>query len=213
MSRGDGTTMGQRAPTTTAELQAMAPVLQVEGQLKANAQEIQNAQRGLADMERQIGQYQGRLNQAPLAEQQMSDLTRDYEQSKENYDAILKKQMQSQMATNLQKRQQGQQFRIIDPPSLPHRAASPDRMMFSGFGLLGGLLLGLGCLALMENIDESVRGSDVKHAGIKVLVGVPHLVMPEEEQRLKRLQAAEWVAGALMVIAILLGNAFTFCKG
>jgi polysaccharide chain length determinant protein (PEP-CTERM system associated) len=214
LARGEGqTTMGQRPPATTAELQAMSPILQIEGQLKSNEQEIRDAQRGIADMEKQIGQYQGRLNQTPVREQQIADLTRDYEQSRANYDSLLKKQMQSQLATNLEKRQQGQQFRIIDPPSLPRRAASPDRMAFSGFGLLGGALLGFGCMAFIEYLDDSVRGSDVKVAGIKVLAGIPHLVTPDEEQRLKRLRLIEWAVVALITITIFLGNAFTFYKG
>ena len=63
--------------------------------------------------------YQARLNQEPVREQQLSDLTRGYEQSKANYDDLLKKKNESAMATSMELLQQGERFRVIDPPSLP----------------------------------------------------------------------------------------------
>ncbi len=121
-------------PVTSHDLQTMTPILQLEGQLKANQQEIEDSRRELQRVDEQIAGYQSRLNETPIREQQLADLTRDYDQSKANYDSLLKKQMQSQLATNLEKRQQGEQFRIIDPPSLPDEAglagppeAQPDR--------------------------------------------------------------------------------------
>ena len=69
-----------------------------------------------------VDEYQARLNQEPVREQQLADLTRGYEQSKANYDDLLKKKNGSEMATSMELRQQGERFRILDPPSLPHEA-------------------------------------------------------------------------------------------
>ncbi len=132
-------TGGQKPPANSSDLQAMAPMLQLEGQLKANEQEIRDARNEMQALQTQIAEYQSRLNTTPIREQQLTDLTRDYEQSKANYDSLLKKQMQSQLATNLEKRQQGKGFRIIDPPSLAHKPYSPDRVKFSLLGLVSGI--------------------------------------------------------------------------
>jgi uncharacterized protein involved in exopolysaccharide biosynthesis len=192
----------------------MSPILQIQGQLKANQLEIQDPQRQVQQMEAQIGAYQSRLNSAPVAEQQLADLTRDYDQSKANYDSLLKKQMQSQLATNLEKRQQGQQFRIIDPPSLPNQPYSPDRLKYSAFGLLAGLILGIGCLSAAEYVDDRVRGRhDLKIAGARVLVSIPHLMTPDEELRQARRRKHEWCAAAALAAVILAGNVLTFYKG
>ena len=201
-------------PTTPAQLQAMSPVMQIEGQLKANEQEIQDFRRQQQQIETQIASYQVRLNATPVREQQLTDLTRDYDQSKSNYESLLKKQMQSQLATNLEKRQQGEQFRIIDPPSLPTRPYSPDRNKLNLLGLVGGLLLGIGCLALVEYMDDFVRsGQEVQIGGAKVLVGIPHLTTPEEELKQNRWHVAEWCAGFVMVFTVVAGSVFTFYKG
>ena len=88
-----------------------------------------------------------RLNQEPVREQQFADLTRGYEQSKANYDELLKKKNSSQMATSMELLQQGEHFQMIDPPSLPLKPDFPNRLKFCGIGLgigiaLGGVLAG-----------------------------------------------------------------------
>jgi polysaccharide chain length determinant protein (PEP-CTERM system associated) len=211
---GKGASSLDTAPTTAADLQAMSPMLQLQGQLKANQQEIQDTQRQIQQLDTQIAGYQNRLNSVPVTEQQLADLTRDYDQSKANYDSLLKKQMQSQLATNLEKRQQGEQFHLIDPPSLPHRPFYPDRTVFSVFGLFAGLILGFACVGVAEYADDSVRGShDVKIAGARVLVAVPHLTTPEMEQKQARQRMQEWCAVIFLLVVMVAGNVLTFFKG
>jgi uncharacterized protein involved in exopolysaccharide biosynthesis len=189
----------------------MTPILQFESQLKANQQEIADTKRELAQVEAQIAGYQGRLNNMPIREQQLADLTRDYDQSKLNYDSLLKKQMQSQMATNLEKRQQGEQFRIIDPPSLPKKPVSPDRLKLSLMGLAGGLLLGLGLAVVVEAVEDKVRTEDevTRLVKVRILAGVPHLFTPEEENKRKVRRVVEWCAAAVMLLVMVAANAYT----
>ena len=59
-----------------------APLLELESQLKANRLEITNRQAEIKDEQKKINEYQGRLNMAPVMEQQFADITRDYDQSK-----------------------------------------------------------------------------------------------------------------------------------
>ena len=204
---------GNDAPAapTSRDPRTMTPILQFESQLKANQQEIADTKRELAQVEAQIAGYQGRLNNMPIREQQLADLTRDYDQSKLNYDSLLKKQMQSQMATNLEKRQQGEQFRIIDPPSLPKKPVSPDRLKLSLMGLAGGLLLGLGLAVVVEAVEDKVRTEDevTRLVKVRILAGVPHLFTPEEENKRKVRRVVEWCAAAVMLLVMVAANAYT----
>ena len=79
----------------------------------------------------------------PMREQQMAGLTRDYEQSKKNYEQLLAKRDQSGMATDLEKQQQGEQFRVLDPPNLPQKPFSPNRLKLDLIGLVAGLMVGV----------------------------------------------------------------------
>ena len=119
-----------------------SPMMQLQGQVQANRVEIANREHGIAELQTKVGDYQARLNQEPVREQQLSDLTRGYEQSKANYDELLKKKNESAMATSMELLQQGERFRIIDPPSLPLKPDFPNRLKFCGIGLGIGLALG-----------------------------------------------------------------------
>ena len=100
-------------------------MMQLQSQRKANQLEIANYQKQVKDITAKIAEYQARLNLTPEVEQELADVSRGYEETMSNYNSLLQKQMQSQLATSLEQRQQGEQFRILDPPSLPLRPSSP----------------------------------------------------------------------------------------
>src|SRR5207245_420280 len=64
---------------------------------------------------------------------------------------------ESSMATALEHRQQGEQFRVVDPPNLPESPAFPKRYVFAAGGLGLGLLIGLAIAALLEYRDTSMQ--------------------------------------------------------
>ena len=67
------------------------------------------------------------------------------------------KMNQSKMATDLEKRQQGEQFRVMDEPNLPESPSSPKRSAFVAGGFAGGLALGLLIVGLLEYLDTAVQ--------------------------------------------------------
>ena len=99
--------------------------MQIQSQLQANQLQIQNYEQRQKNIESQISDYQARLNLTPQTEQELADVSRGYDESMSNYNSLLQKQMQSQLATSLEQRQQGEQFRILDPPSLPVQTDVP----------------------------------------------------------------------------------------
>ena len=140
-------------------------LMQLENQLKANQREIENYQKHESDLESRASGYLARLNMAPEAEQELAAISRGYEESRANYNSLLQKQMQSQLATSLEQRQAGEQFRIVDPPSLPKKHIGPNRFKFSLDGLALGIVLGLGIVAILELTDIRIRQEkDLKSA-------------------------------------------------
>jgi polysaccharide biosynthesis transport protein len=191
------------------------PMMQVQSQLKANQLEIQNGERREKDLESQIALYQSRLNMAPETEQELAEISRGYEESKSNYNSLLQKQMQSQLATSLEQRQQGEQFLVIDPPSLPEKPSAPNRFAISLGGLALGIALGLGLVALLERTDVRVR-QEKDLEGIvpaRVLVGIPHLSTPEEDHLESLMWWAEVGAAVVIALLVLVGNLYTLYKG
>ena len=214
-----------RKTVSPAELQAMSPVIQLESQLKANVQEIKDIQKQLKAVEEQIQQYQSRLNMSPVREQQLADISRDYEQSKANYESLLKKQLQSQLSTNLEKRQEGEQFRVLDPPSLPQGAFWPNRIKFSLGGLAGGLVAGLLLAFVSEKISGRVRterelkailadvSTSIEIVSSRVLVGIPHMPVEGEEKRKRWQHTVEAAVLVVLIAGIVAGNLLSVYKG
>jgi polysaccharide biosynthesis transport protein len=144
----------------------------------------------------------------------LADISRGYEESKSNYNSLLQKQNQSQLATSLEQRQQGEQFHILDPPSLPARPSSPNHFLISVGGLALGLAVGAALAALLEMINVRVRQEkDLEDViPLKVLVGIPHLDVPGEDRSRVLFRRIEFSAAVLMASLIVVGTLFAFYK-
>lgn len=199
----------------TGDAQSRSAMVQVESQLKANELDIANRKTEIKKLETDIDSYQQRLNLAPAREQALAAITRDHEQSLANYDSLLKKRDSSAMATSLEKRQQGEQFRMIDPPSLPQKPYFPNRLFFSLGGVAFGLALGLGVVVVMELANPRLYGEDELSAIVTapILITIPPLPTPAEHRKKLRFRALELVTAIVMLVAIPAVTLFFYRKG
>ena len=159
-----------RATVNSATSPVMAPsresagVQQLRAQLRAADVGLDERRKQQAQIQAQIGNYQARVESSPAVEEQYKQLTRDYQTAQGFYDDLLGKMNQANMATDLEKRQQGEQFRIMDEANLPDAPFSPKRGLFLGSGAAFGLALGLAIAGLIEFRDTTLRSErDVWH--------------------------------------------------
>lgn len=132
-------------------------VQQLHAQLQSTNQGIV-AQKAEQDrIQQQIKLYQSRIQLSPMVQEKNHQLTRDYETAQRFYTDLLTKKDQSAMASDLERRQQGEQFKMVDAPNLPDKPSFPNRLLFAFGGLAGGLVLGGGLAALAEYRDKSLR--------------------------------------------------------
>lgn len=145
------------SPGSPAVSRESPAVQQLRAQLRAADMGIEDKKRQQASLQASIGNYQSRIESSPMVEEQYKQLTRDYQTTQATYDDLLTKMGQSKMATDLEKRQEGEQFRILDPANLPDAPFSPKRTLFLGSGAAFGLVLGLSLAALFEYKDTTLR--------------------------------------------------------
>jgi polysaccharide biosynthesis transport protein len=186
--------------------------LQIQGQLRANQTEIANREQAISELKARVNSYQDRLNSAPVREQELADLNRGYDQSKSNYDDLLKKQNESTIATNMEQMQQGERFSVLDPPSLPLKPDFPNRLKFCGIGLGFGIFLGLVLVGALEIMDDRLHNEkEIKTLlTTAILSEIPEITSPSDEQNSKKRQVLGWAMAALVLATILAGSALSY---
>lgn len=132
-------------------------LLQLKAQFRAVQQSMIPARKEQTRLERQIRDYEARIESSPMVEEQYKQITRDHDTALQFYNSLLTKMNESSMANALEQRQQGEQFSVMDPPNLPDAPKFPNHMLFAAGGLLSGLFLGLLISALLEYRDTSLR--------------------------------------------------------
>ena len=166
-------------------------------------------------MQSKVYEYQARLNRAPVMEQQFADITRDYDQSKANYDALLAKKNQSAMATDLEKTQQGEHFRMLDPPNLPVKPYKPNRLQLCGLGLLAGLVLGGATTAGSDVIGDKIytEREIKKLVPFDIMAEIPSLDTPAELTSARHANLFAGIVAVVIFVCILVGSAITYLRG
>jgi protein tyrosine kinase modulator len=135
-----GTAAGPVAPEL---LQQRERIASLKTELSLADRELAFRAKERRDILAKIAIYQGRLDKLPIREQEMTRLSRDYEIAKAHYKSLLDKRMAADMATDLERRQEGERFTMIDPARPPGKPTSPDRPAWIAVGCLASLLIAL----------------------------------------------------------------------
>jgi len=145
--------------------------------LKATDAELVSLMQDKAGIERQIKVYEKRVEDTPANEQKLTELRRDYDISLKNYQSLLEKKLSSKLAENLEERQKGERFRIMDPAYLPVKPYKTYKRSLPVFGAIFGLGIGLGIVLLMEFARPTYRkpGELTEEFGLPVLSVISNL--------------------------------------
>jgi polysaccharide chain length determinant protein (PEP-CTERM system associated) len=178
--KASATTKGPKISTEPAQIQ------QLRAQLHNDDLMITAKTKEQEQIRKQIDLYQVRVQSSPAVEQQYKELTRGYQTALESYNDLQKKLDDSQQAVNLERKQEGEQFVVLDPANLPDKPSFPNRPLFAAGGFGGGLALGLGIAFFLEMKDSSFKTErDVEFAlHLPVLAMVPEIV-PQSTKKQK----------------------------
>ena len=144
-------------------------------QLALLDKEIARLKREDEKMRAMTAQYQARIENTPIRELSLSAMTREFTNLNESYQVLLKKSAEAQQAENLERRQKGEQFRIVDPARVAERPFKPDIAKVLLIGLVIGIGSGLGLTFLREQMDRSFRDAEDLEVtlGLRVLANIP----------------------------------------
>jgi polysaccharide chain length determinant protein (PEP-CTERM system associated) len=155
----------------------------------------------------EVRDYQRRVEAAPKREQELLSIKRDYDNIRASYNSLLNRKLEADIAVNMERKQKGEQFKIIDVARLPEKPVSPDFRKLFLITIIVGLGLGAGIVFLLETTDRSVRRLDrlEEDVGLPVLAMVPRIFDKGDHDRHRRKTMA---TVASLALAFILTAAF-----
>jgi polysaccharide chain length determinant protein (PEP-CTERM system associated) len=178
----------EKAPDANDKANSSEPleIRQMRVQIHQYDDAIAQATRDQKRLQDQIRVYQGRLALSPGVEEKYKQLTRDYDTAQKFYDDLLSKKSESQMQTDMESRQQGEQMRLLNPANLPEVPSFPNRLLFAGSGLGAGLAIGIGLAMWLEFTDKSIRTEEdaIAVLDLPVMVSIPWIGADRENKSL-----------------------------
>ena len=192
-----------------------AVIVGLKYQLKGLELDIKAIREASDKVRKQILVYQARIENTPKREQELVDLTRDYDNLRLSYESLLTRKIEAEQAAALERRQKGEQFRVIDPARIPVVAFKPDVKKILAMTLLLAVGAGLGLALGREYLSKVFYDPDevTKALNIPVLACVPLLLTDAEKQRRRRnvlylsIGAGAGYAAVIVLLFVL------WCKG
>jgi polysaccharide chain length determinant protein (PEP-CTERM system associated) len=167
----DDPTAKPRKVTEPPQIQQLRARIRQE---ELNFGELQKRQAKVQD---QIKVLESHIEASPMVELELKELTRNYQSAQDFYNELLKKRDNSAMARDLVHQQEGEQFRVLDPPSLPTSPSFPIMLNFAGGGLGGGMVLAVAILYMLMTMDKTFHTESEVETYLKlpVLASLPIL--------------------------------------
>ncbi len=158
------------APPETADNPAY---LQLQSQKHAAQSERDSLNAEKAQLRARMQSFEARLEQAPGVERDYNALLRELESEKQKYAEVRQKQMQAQLASNMETERKGERFTLIEPPQIPDEPVSPNRKAILAAGVVLAMVLAFALMMGLEAIDTRIRG----RRGVIALLNVPPLAV------------------------------------
>jgi uncharacterized protein involved in exopolysaccharide biosynthesis len=195
---------GSSAGTAAASVPDNPAYIQLRASLEAAQSELQALRLTENALRARLADFEARLSKAPSVEREYQVLMRDYEDASSRYKEITAKQTTAELAKSLESEQKGDRFILLEPPVVPEAPTRPKRLAIVLLGAILSIGGGIGTAALMESMDNSVRG----RKGLTELLGAPPLaVIPyiatRAEMRRKRWQRFAVAVASVVGFALL----------
>jgi len=162
----------------------------------------------------QLTVYQRRVESAPRLEQELLEVSRDYDTTSELYRSLLKRQEEAELAETLEQRQKGEQFRILEPAIAPTGPWAPNRPRLILLGLAMAVALAVGAALLAEHLDVSFHSAEELRVAVAapIVARIPRISSDEDRRRARWRLALGGVMASVMLVTVV-GVSFLTARG
>ncbi len=151
-------------------------------QADAIKREIEIYKEDVKRIEDKISMYQKRVENTPKREQDLIALKRNYTNVQRSYANFLDRKLESDIAVDMERKQKGQKFRVVDKARVPKKPISPKVPLMFAVSIILGAGLGGGLIFIMDFFDNSLKDPEKieKKLGVPVLATIPEIVTKKD---------------------------------
>ncbi len=155
---------------------------ELQTEIKGIGLNIEKMEKEKVDIQNLIRQYEQWIVAAPIREAEWSALTREYAEIKRHYDFLVSQNLLAGSALNLELKQKGSQFKIVDVAQIPRKPVKPDFLKIMAMALLAGCGVGGGAAIGLGFLDTSFKEPTklAETFGLEVICSVPHFPLEDE---------------------------------
>ncbi|MBN9616596.1 MAG: hypothetical protein BGO25_01000 [Acidobacteriales bacterium 59-55] len=170
--------------------------------------EIQRHRTQIAALQKQMQTYQWKVDSVPVLQTQLSELTRNYEASRQNYQSLLDKTFSAGMSEELERKQQAERFTVLDPAKTPEKPVSPKRIPIMLAILIASALIPAGLVIAMHLLNKSIKSEpelkDMLSAGVPILGTIPPIENKLDLRRRRYINVQTIIVSLATCIALVI---------
>jgi len=176
-----------------------------------------SAHADLERMQEQVVRLEEQLSVTPRVAEQLSLLESERDHLRASFREFSAKRLEASVAADMERRQKGEQFRLLDSAISPPKPTTPNRPLIVILGLLLGLASGAALAFVIETLDPSFHESRSiqMQTGLPVLAAIPDIILQSDRERMHRhrLLAVLLAAGISTVSLLGAGVGYWFVNG
>ncbi|MFB3118410.1 MAG: hypothetical protein ACE1ZP_06555, partial [Myxococcota bacterium] len=183
-----------------------------EGERRRAALRRVSAEAEIARLHAAVDGLQTLLAQTPAVAEILDGLEREYRHLFDSYQDFSNRQLEAMVQAQLERRQLGEQFRVLEAAFIAPEAASPNRLLIMILGSVFAVAVGVGVGILRESLDSSLHSARQLQTAISipVLAAIPKILLEADLAALRRSRIKTSLGVVFAICFVLVGGAANY---
>jgi len=183
---------------------------EAEGQRAA--QRRASAEEEMQRLENSAVEIQTKLAETPAVAEQLDGLERRYQHLFNSYQDFSNRRLEATVQAQLERRQLGEQFRVLEAAFVAPEPISPNRPILLVLSVILGIAVGCATGIVVEATDTSIHNARQLQGAIRipVLAAIPQILLESDRRLLRRKRIRTGLATVVMVVFALVGGAASY---
>lgn len=185
---------------------------QTEAQARRAALQRASAEQEIAHLEQLQTEITALISATPVVAEQLDGLNREYEHLFNTFQDFSKRNTEAAVQAQLERRQLGEQFRVLEPAFIAPEPSAPNRLLIMVLGFVFALMIGGGVGVVLEALDTSPHDARQLQTRLQlpVLATIPSIWLESDRLRQRRRRVRTALATVGVVLFALLGGAANY---